>query len=91
MENQEKQQELRKEFEEKMPFAGTIKIIVEAENEEQAKVKFHEIVNKGSGLGFDKREVEEKQAEIEWEFYEKLIQGNVAYVWNTEMKITELE
>lgn len=51
-----------------MPFAGIVYLTVSAENEEDAKVKFHE--------QFDSLE---KSDCYEWDFYEKMSSGNVRY------------
>ena len=77
-----------KEYNVTMPFAGTMSIIVEAETEEEAKEKFYEQVNR-TDISLHFNDIDKIGAETEWDFYEKLLEGNFCYVWNTRMEIEE--
>lgn len=76
---------MAKEFTVSIPFAGYMSKTVIANSEKEAKEKFYEAA---SDIRFE-IETLEKMDGIEWEFYEKLVQGNVCYTYYTQMEIEE--
>lgn len=73
-----------------MPFAGTISTTIEAESEEQAKELFHEKLNKINNF-LDDKEMNENGFQIdECDIYEKIVEGNVCYVWQQKMSIDKI-
>jgi len=71
-----------------MPFAGAITVSIQAENEEQVKQKFYDVVD---GIDFDWNKLSEIGADIEWEFYEKMTEGNIRHFQYNELDISEEE
>ena len=71
-----------------MPFAGAITVTVEAENQHDAIGKFYEKVE---NVRFSTEEVEKIDADINWDFYETMGQGNVNYYQFNEVEIIKTE
>ena len=70
-----------KKFAVEIPIAGSLYLEVEAENAEEAlEVAWEEINNDGESAG-----------ELMWEFYEKIVEGNVCHVGCSEIAVDELE
>lgn len=67
-----------------MPFAGAIILTVDAENEEAAKEAFYQ---QSENISFDAKSIQEVNADIEWEFYEKMSSGNVRHYHHSEVDI----
>lgn len=71
-----------------MPLCGAICLNVEAETEEQAIEKFRDEMDKVSV--FNWQEMNKAGAEIvEWDFYEKMISGNVRHFRHNEVEVEE--
>jgi len=71
-----------------MPFAGSMTLEVEAENEDDAKEKFYEEIEQ---VSFKMAETDKKGIDVCWDFHEKIVGGNVCYAeWNN-MEIEEIE
>ncbi len=72
-----------KEYNVRLPIAGILSVIVEAESEEEA-IK--------EALGVDwQADVKGKNVELEEiEAYSKLFEGNVTHVWHYEAEAIEL-
>ena len=66
-----------------MPFAGAVTMQVEANNEDEAKEKFHEdFFNLKGGLN-------NLTIDADWEFYEQMHEGNVVHYQHWEVEIEE--
>lgn len=74
-----------KEFTVTMPFAGAITVVVEAENEEQAEQNFYEKVD--SVCLFDPVACDKISADVDWDFYPKMQDGNVRHYQYAEIEI----
>jgi hypothetical protein len=64
-----------------IPLAGHILIRVEAEGEEEAKAAAWDELQDGAAHKPD--------AEIEWEFFEHLVEGNTCHANVTEVEVEE--
>lgn len=71
-----------------MPFAGSVTMSVDADNEEHAKGIFYDRM--GDFNMIDWKGLHKIDAEIdEWDFYQKITSGNVLHVPCNEMSIEE--
>lgn len=72
----------KKSFWVTMPIAGSVALEVEADSEEEAIENFYTAYEKTKGL-------EDRSVEYNWEFYEKMHNGNVAYYEHWEVEVEE--
>lgn len=73
-----------KNFSVVMPFAGKIQLTVEADNAEDALEKFYQEMEK---IEYSLNKVDEIGGEFSWDFYKKMIEGNVCYLDCINMKL----
>ncbi len=75
-----------KTYEVTKPIAGYVVLTVEAESEEQAKQDFYKKVD-----DLTLEQIMKQSDDSEWDFYEKLVEGNIFYGTYYEMEINVID
>ena len=74
-----------------IPFAGHVEVYVEADSEEDAKEKAWDKLNNETEFHIkDEKEVDDVEL-VEFEFYDKLVSGNVCYVSRWEVDVDKVD
>ena len=83
---------LKKQYKIAMPIAGVLFLNVTAANKEEAIQEFYRIVEEVPSL-FNSEQLEEIEAEVEWDFYEKMCEcgGKIKHCDFEQVEVTDLE